>query len=185
MSLDLALEVFPETEGAERAYGDVRDAVGDVPWVHEIALVEHHRNDRIVVRGTFAGRYVDVEDQRDLIGKRTAEGALTGAVVGAFFGPPGLAVGFVSGGIAGGVAEAGIPELHGAFFDEVRADVPQGSSAVVLLAGADHADAMVAAFEGHGGQLVRRHLSPEAARALEAAVAGSPPAAGSSGADAS
>jgi uncharacterized membrane protein len=105
--------------------------------------------------------------------------------VGAFFGPPGLAVGFVGGGIVGGVAQAGIPELHGAFFDEVRADVPQGSSAVILLAGADHADAMVAAFEGHGGQLVRRHLSPEAARALEAAVAGSPPAAGSSGADAS
>jgi uncharacterized membrane protein len=75
------------------------------------------------------------------------------------------------------VAQSGIPELHGAFFDEVRADVPQGSSAVILLAGADHADAMVAAFEGHDGRLVRRHLSSEAARALEAAVAGSPPAA--------
>lgn len=180
MSLDLALEVFPKTEDAERAYGDVRAAVGDVPWVHEIALVEHHRRDRIVVRGSFAGRYVDVEDQSDLIGKKTAEGALTGAVVGAFFGPPGFAVGLVGGGLAGGVAQAGVPELHGAFFDEVRADVPEGSSAVVLLAAADHADAMVAAFEGHGGRLVRRHLSPEASRALEAAVAGYPPGAAAS-----
>jgi hypothetical protein len=33
---------------------------------------------------------------------------------------------------------------------------------------------MVAAFEGRGGRLVRHHLSPEAARALEGAVAGSP-----------
>jgi uncharacterized membrane protein len=177
MSLDLALEVFPKTEHAERVYADVRAAVGDVPWVHEIALVEHHRRDRIVVRGTFAGHYVDVLDQRDLIGKRTGEGALTGAIVGTLFGgPPGLAVGFVAGGVAGGVAEAGIPELHGTFFDEVRADVPEGSSAVILLASADHTDAMVAAFEGHGGTLVRRHLSPEASLALEAAVAGYPPA---------
>jgi hypothetical protein len=97
MSLDLALAVFPHIEGADHAYADVLDAVGDVPWVHEIALVEHHRRDRLVIRGTFAGRYVD---------------------------------------------------------------------------------AMAAAFEDRGGQLVRRHLSPEAARALEAAVAGRPLAAG-------
>jgi uncharacterized membrane protein len=178
MSLDLALEVFPHIEGADHAYADVRDAVGDVPWVHEIALVEHHRRDRIVVRGSFAGRYVDIEDQADPIGKKTVEGALTGAVAGAFFGPPGFAVGLVGGAAAGGAAQAGVPELHDAFFDEVRADVPQGSSAVVLLAGPGHVDAMAAAFEGRGGRLVRRHLSPDAASALEAAVAGSPRIAG-------
>jgi uncharacterized membrane protein len=178
MSLDLALAVFRHIEGADHAYADVLDSVGDVPWVHEIALVEHHRRDRLVVRGTFAGHYVDVDDQRDPIGKKTAEGALTGALAGALFGPPGLAVGLVGGGIAGGVAQAGVPELHDALFDEVRADVPQGSSAVTLLAAPAHVDAMVAAFEGRGGQVIRRHLSTEAARALEAAVAGRPLAAG-------
>jgi uncharacterized membrane protein len=178
VSLDLAVLVFPHIETAEHAYADVIEAIGDAPWTHEVAFVEHHRHDRIVVRGTFAGRYVDVDDEGDLIGKRTAEGALTGAVVGVLFGPAGLAVGIVGGGVAGGVAEAGhIPELHGTFFDEVRADVPEKSSAIVLLAAPEHADAMVTAFAGHGGRLVRRSLSPEAARALEAAVAGSPPAA--------
>ena len=53
---------------------------------------------------------------------------------GAFFGPAGLAAGLVGGGMVGGAAQAGIPDLHDAFFDEVRADVPQGSSAVMLLA---------------------------------------------------
>jgi hypothetical protein len=38
-------------------------------------------------------------------------------------------------------------------------------------------DAMTAAFEGRGGELIRRHLSAEAARALEAAVIGRPRAA--------
>jgi uncharacterized membrane protein len=177
MSLDLALAVFRHIEGADHEYADVLDAVGDVAWVHEIALVEHHRRDRLVVRGTFAGRYVDVDDQRDPFGKRTAEGALTGALAGVLFGPAGLAVGLVGGGIAGGLAEAEIPELHDALFDEVRAYVPQGSSAVVLLAAPEHVDAMVAAFEGRGGRIARRHLSAEAARAFEAAVEGRPIAA--------
>ena len=179
MSLDLALMIFDHTEGAERAYSEVQGASGDAPWVHEIAFVEHHRHDRIVVRGTFAGRYVDLDEQGDMIGKRTAEGALTGAVVGIFFGPPGLAVGLVAGGTAGGLSESKhVPRLHDAFIDDVRAEVPEKSSAVLLLASPEHADAMVSAFEHHGGRLVRHHLSPEAAKALESAVAGSPPATG-------
>jgi uncharacterized membrane protein len=175
MSLDLALMVFDHVEGAERAYADVLPASARAPWVQEIAFVEHHRHDRIVVRGTFAGRYVDVDEQGDVIGERTAEGAMTGAIVGAFFGPPGFAVGLVAGGTAGGLHEAReVPHLHDAFLDDVRAEVPEKSSAVLLLASPEHVDAMVAAFQGHGGRLVRHHLSPQAARALEGAVAGRP-----------
>jgi hypothetical protein len=96
MSLDLAIVVFDHIEGAERADADSLGVSAGAPWVHEIAFVEHHRHDRIVVRGTFAGRYVDV-----------------------------------------------------------------------------NVDAMVAAFEGRG-RPVRHHLSPQAAQALEGAVAGRP-----------
>jgi uncharacterized membrane protein len=177
MSLDLALMIFDHIEGAERAYADVLDAAGDAPWVHEIAFVEHHRHDRIVVRGTFAGRYVDLDEQGDVIGKRTAEGALTGAVAGIFFGPAGLAVGLVAGGTAGGLSESKhVGRLHDAFIDDVHAEVPEKSSAVLLLASPEHADAMVSAFADRGGRLVRHHLSPEEAKALEDAVAGRPPA---------
>ena len=123
MSLDLALMIFDHIEGAERAYSDVLGASGDAPWVHEIAFVEHHRHDRIVVRGTFAGRYVDLDEQGDVIGKRTAEGALTGAVAGIFFGPPGLAVGLGAGGTAGGLSEAEhLPRLHDAFIVHQRVE---------------------------------------------------------------
>jgi uncharacterized membrane protein len=179
MSLDLALMIFDRVEGAERAYSNVIGASHDAPWVHEIAFVEHHRHDRIVVRGTFAGRYVDLDDQGDVIGRRTAEGALTGAVAGAFFGPPGFAAGIVVGGAAGGLSESeDAPHLHDALVDDVRSEVPEKSSAVLLLASPEHADAMVAAFDGSGGRLVRHHLSPDAAQALESAVAGRPRAAG-------
>jgi uncharacterized membrane protein len=185
VSLDLALVVFDRIERAERAYADVIGASGDAPWIHEIAFVEHHRHDRIIVRGTFAGRYVDVDDEGDYIGKRTAEGALTGAVAGVLFGPLGIATGLVAGGTVGGLAEADhAPVLHDTLVDEVRADVPEKSSAVLLLASPEHVDAMAAAFEGHGGRLVRRSLTPEAAKALEAAVAGRPSAAPPSAGDA-
>src|SRR5688500_6695803 len=80
MSLDLALLGFHHVEGAERAYATVLESSGRGPWVDALAFVEHHRHDRIVVRGTFAGRYVDIDERGDVIGKRTAEGALTGAV---------------------------------------------------------------------------------------------------------
>jgi uncharacterized membrane protein len=178
VSLDLALVVFDHIEGAEHAYADALDASRGAPWTQEIAFVEHHRHDHIVVRGTVAGRYVDIDEEGDVIGKRTAEGALTGALAGALFGPAGIAVGLTAGGTIGGLDQAEhAPALHDAFIDEVRADVPEKSSAVLLLASPEHVDAMVAAFDGRRGRLVRHSLSPEGAEALAAAVAGSPAAA--------
>jgi uncharacterized membrane protein len=78
---------------------------------------------------------------------------------------------------AGGLDEAGrVPHLHDALLDDIRAELPEKSSAVLPLASAGHVEAMVAAFEGHGGRLVRHHLSSEGARAVEGAVAGRPTA---------
>jgi hypothetical protein len=46
-----------------------------------------------------------------------------------------------------------------------------------MLAAPAHVDAMVEALEGHGGRVLRHHVSGEDARALEQAVAGDPQAA--------
>jgi uncharacterized membrane protein len=175
MSLDLALLVFHHIEGAERAYAGMLESSGPRSWVQEVSFVERHRHDRIVVRGTFAGRYVDLDERGDVIGKRTGEGALTGALVGFVFGPAGLAVGLVAGGTAGGLSESEhAPHQHDRFLEEVRAEVPVKSSALLLLAAPEHVDAMIAALEGSDGRLVRHQLTPDAALALEAAVAGDP-----------
>lgn len=179
VGLDLALMVFEHTEGAEQAYSRAPREIEGVAWAREVAFVEHHGRDRIVVRGTFAGHYVDADDEEHFVGPRMAEGAVAGGTAGLLLGPAGLAAGFVAGGIAGGVAtEHAGPQLRGELFDEVRKEVPQGSSAVILLAPAEHVDAMVAALEPLGGRLVRHHLTPEATQALQAAVAASPSVAG-------
>jgi uncharacterized membrane protein len=175
MSLDLALVVCKHPEGADYAYADARDAVGDQPWMHEVAFVEHHRHDKLIVRGNMGGHYVDIDDRADVVGPKVGKGALTGAIVGACFGPPGFAAGLAAGGMIGGLEESShVPALTGAFFEEVRADVPQGKSAVVLLAAPDHVDAMIAAFDANRVSVVRRHLSDDAARALEAAFTAGP-----------
>jgi uncharacterized membrane protein len=178
--LDLAVVTFAHVEGAEHAYADVLDSQGQAAWTREIAFVEHHGRDRIVVRGSFAGHYVDIEDEGDMINRRTAEGALTGAAVGLLFGPAGLAAGLAAGGTIGGLqgSQEAIPELRGAFFDEVRADVPEGSSAVILLANPEHVDAMVGALESHNGHVTRHRVTTDQAAALREAVADAPPSAG-------
>src|SRR5690349_19763462 len=103
-AVELALVVFDGIEGAEQAYSRAPDQVGGVPWAREVAFVEHHRHDRIVVRGTFAGHYVDADDEQQFIGSKTVKGALEGGAAGLLLGPPGLAVGLVGGGLAGSVA---------------------------------------------------------------------------------
>ncbi|MBV8216949.1 MAG: DUF1269 domain-containing protein [Solirubrobacterales bacterium] len=176
--LDFALVVFKHTGGAEEAYSRAPRSIDGVAWADRVAFVEHHRRNRIIVRGTFAGRYIDADDESEFVGKKTAEGAIAGGAIGLFAGPLGLAVGLVGGGLAGGVAqERHSPHLRSAFFDEVRREVPEGDSAVIMMATPDVVDAMVSALEPLGGRLARHHLSVEEAKALEDAVAGDPEAA--------
>ncbi|HEY2603270.1 MAG TPA: DUF1269 domain-containing protein [Thermoleophilaceae bacterium] len=179
MSLDLAVMVFRHVDDADHAYADAYEANASAVWLREAAVVEHHRHDRIEVRGTVAGHWVASDDEGDVVGKKALEGALTGFVAGFVFGPAGWAAGLAVGGTVGGVAQAeSAPHDHGAFFDEVRADVPPKSSAIVLLAAPSHVDEMVATLEGRkGSRLTRRQLPDEVEQSLRAAVASSPDAA--------
>jgi uncharacterized membrane protein len=178
MELDLAVFVFDSIPGAEHAFADARDRARGEPWLNEVAFVERHRRDRIAMRGTVLGHYVDIDDLGEAVGRDAAVGALTGALVGLLLGPVGLAPGVVVGGAVGGLIESveDAPHPQGPLFDEVRHDIPEGSSAVILLAAPEDADAMVKAFEGLGGRLIRRRLTTEAVDALLAAVADAPAA---------
>jgi uncharacterized membrane protein len=170
--------MFEHTSGAEQAYSRARRDAEGAPWWQEIAFVEHHRRDRIVFRGTFAGHYVDADDEDEFVGAKTAEGAVIGGAAGLLLGPAGLAAGLVGGGMIGGVStEHSGPRLRSALFDLVRGEVPEGSSAVIMLGSPEHADAMADSLGEQQGRLVRHRLTPEATQALRAAVADSPSAA--------
>jgi uncharacterized membrane protein len=180
VSLDLALVSFKGQPTAASVFGTVRDRVGrDAPWTSEVAIVEHLGRGRMSVRGTFASHYVDVEETDHVSIPGAGEGALTGAVVGVVFGPPGFAAGMVLGGIIG--AEKGKPtEVEPepeSLVDELRAAVPSGHSAIALLADPEHVDAMLSALgDSHQVAVVRRSLTDEQASALIASIAADPPA---------
>jgi uncharacterized membrane protein len=175
MSLDLVVIVFGRIEDAELAYADARERAPDAPWINEVAFVEHHWHDRIVMRGTFAGRYVYVDDLGDATGPDAVVGALTGALVGSIFGPAGFATGLVGGASIGGYIDSVYTkDPQGDLFEEVRRDIPEGSSAVLLLAAPEHADAMIDAFDNLGGTVIRRTLTDEQVERLTAAVQDAP-----------
>ena len=103
---------------------------------------------------------------------------MAGAVVGLAFGPPGFAAGFVAGGIAGGVHESAVhtPQESGALFDEIRRDIPEGSSGIVALVSADDSAALIEALHERAVRLTHHRLSEPEAAALQAAVVQAPPA---------
>jgi uncharacterized membrane protein len=176
MSLDLALIVFQHTDRADRAYADVHDAVGDAAWQLRIAFAERHRH-RLVVRGTFAGHYVDYDGEGDAANASAVRGAAVGAAAGILLGPAGMAAGMVAGAAAGGREGAlSAPEVHDALIDQVGAELEKGQSAIVYLASAQEVDDLMAVFESTGGRLVRHSLTPAAVAALGAAVADRPAA---------
>lgn len=178
MSLDLALIVFGHTDAADHAYADVHDALGDRSWMLKIAFAERHRHHRLVIRGTIAGRYVDVDDEGDAANEDAARGAVIGAAAGLLLGPAGLAAGMTAGAAIGGTEGArSAPELHDALIDQVRAELAVGESAVVCLASPEDVDDLIDAFAATGGRVVRHTLTQQAAEALEAAVADRPPTA--------
>lgn len=55
----IAVASFPRSSDAERAYTRLG---GDAPWRHEVAFIERHGRGAIGLRGTFAGRRVDIDD---------------------------------------------------------------------------------------------------------------------------
>jgi uncharacterized membrane protein len=175
--VDAAIISFDHIEGAELEYASARDRLPGAGWLEKAAFIEVHHKGRIVVRGTILGHWVDIEDEGDFIGRDTAVGAIVGVFVGLALGPPGWAAGLVLGGTIGGLEEANhIPTLQGTAFDEIRKDVPQNSSALLLVAEPADVDAMISAFADTSGRLTRYQLSPEATAELEASLASRPAA---------
>jgi uncharacterized membrane protein len=168
-----------ENTAAER-FADGRDrSPARAPWAREVGFVEHHHNGHLLLRGTFAGHYVDVDETDHVSEKGAGEGALVGGLIGVVLGPPGLAVGLVLGGIIG--SQAGTPSESEAepqpLIGQLRTAVPRSCSAVVLIAAAPDVDEMLAAIGQGTRGTIRQTLTADQAATLEASLSTTPPAA--------
>jgi len=177
VSLQFAVAQFDGEGTAVRRYEAAKERLGeDVAWLHEIGFVEHHHSGHMLMRGTFAGHYLDVDESDHVSQKGAGEGAVAGALIGALLGPPGLALGFMIGGVVGSQVggssdvEAEPQELA----ERLREAVPRSSSAIVLFGSGSDVDEMLASV-GDGAQAVTRlTLTPEQTAAIEASLATTP-----------
>ena len=172
--IEVGFATFSGVHAAEHAFAEARDGEPGAAWLGDAAFVEVHRHGRIVVRGTVLGHYVDVDGLEDAIGPDTVAGAVVGAVAGLPLGPSGFAAGLVGGATAGGAVEASQTTTQGPAFDAIREHVPDGSSAVVVVADPQRIRAMYRALFAGADTFVRHRLSPEAEAELRAALAETP-----------
>jgi uncharacterized membrane protein len=173
--MEVAIATFAHADRAERAFGDARERDPGAAWLSDAAFVEVHRHGRVVVRGTVAGHYVDIDDEADVIGRDTVVGAIVGAAVGLVLGPLGFAVGLVSGGTVGGVVEAShLPVMDGAMIDAIHDQISEGSSAIVVFADPARVREMADALEKQAHAFTHYRLSGEAEEHLRSAVARAP-----------
>lgn len=180
MGLDFALLSFDGVNSATEAFVAARDRLDPgAVWPSEVGFVEHHENGKLVLRGTFAGHYVDVDEALHVSERGTEEGVAVGAVIGTLLaGPLGLAVGTVTGGTIG--SQAGKPSETDAepraLAERLRAAVPLSSSGIVLIADAHDVDEMIAALGQTGARVIRKAVTPEEAAAVQASLSASPAA---------
>jgi uncharacterized membrane protein len=179
MDLDFALLIFPGVNSAAEAFAVARDRSGAAgSWAREVGFVEHHHDGHLVLRGTFAGHYVDVDEALHVSQRGAAEGWGVGAVIGALLGPPGFAAGMVLGATIG--SEVGRPSEVDSepqlLTDRLRDVVPRSGSAIALIADANDVDELLAAVDGSTARMIRKSLAPDDAAALQASLSATPAA---------
>jgi uncharacterized membrane protein len=184
VSLDLAMIPFDGEGTAVKRYADARDRsstpgreLTQAQWARDVGFVERHHDGRLLLRGTFAGHYLDVDEEDRVSQKGAGEGAATGGLLGVVLGPPGIAVGLLLGALVG--ANVGSPqEVESepqALTARLREGVPRGSSAIVMIAPAAEVDEMLTALGDDAQDPVRRTLADGETAALEASLSAAPP----------
>jgi uncharacterized membrane protein len=177
VSLDLAVAQFEGETTAVNRYAAAKERAGDAPWMHKVGFVERHHSGKLLLRGIFAGHYLDVDESDHVSETGAARGAIAGGLIGVLAGPPGIAVGLLLGTLAGSQAAhpTQVEAEPEAVAEQLRAVVRRSSSALVTVAPAPDVDEMLAAVSPGAESVLRRTLSSEEEAALEASLHTLPP----------
>jgi uncharacterized membrane protein len=174
--MDFALVAFDGVNAAAEAFAAARDRAGTSGWQEQIGLVERHEDGHLVLRGTFAGHYVDVDEALHVSESGAAKGWRIGALIGLFLTPAGFAVGSVLGAIIG--SQEGEPTERdpepALLVDKLRTALPAPGSAVVLVADESAVDEFLSALELGSADVSRKTLSADELAVLDTALGEAP-----------
>lgn len=149
----------------------------DPAWTQKVGFVERHHGGHLVLRGTFAGHYVYVDESDHISELGAGETAAAAAVVGAAVaGPPGIALGLLLGAIVGSQAAkpTEVESEPETLVERLREVVAPSSSAIVMIAPASDVEEMLAALGDTARATVHRSLSDAEAAALQASLGDAP-----------
>lgn len=175
--MDVALVAFDGVDTAAEAFGAALDRSGPTSrWHKQVGLVERHQDGHLVLRGTFAGHYVDVDEASHTSEEGAAEGWKRGALAGFLLTPAGFAVGSVLGAVIG--SQEGEPSERetapALLTDKLREALPSPGSGLVVVAEADLVEDMLQALELGDAYVTRRSLSENERADLDIALGSTP-----------
>lgn len=168
MPVEMAAIAFDGTYAAEGELSNLRVSRVD-PWLSEVAVLEHHHSGRYSMKATSP----DYGD-RDHVGAGIAIGGGTGLLLGLIGGPLGLlfwgAVGATLGGAAGAAKSSAEGGAFDPLVDEVKDALPDGTSALILVADNPTAEEFVSAVRARNRQVIRHELTDEQVEQLKQAA---------------
>jgi uncharacterized membrane protein len=170
--MDLAAVQFNGQGTAVERYAAAKERSGDASWTRKVGFVERHSNGHLLIRGVFAGHYVDVDESDHVSQVGGGEGAVAGGLIGVLAGPPGIAVGLLAGAVIGSDhgPTTDTEREPDALADQLRAVVPPSTSAIVAIGSAPEIDGMLASVSDGAQSVTRRTLSEQDQKALEEAL---------------
>jgi uncharacterized membrane protein len=166
-TVEICILKFDDTDGADEALKEVRDAQGDRnPWLHDIGVIARPLLGRVRVAMSFPDGKSQTLHEGDLADAASDFGGLSGYFLSALAGPLGPMFGSVHGALAAGVQGS---ELEGRLFhlDELKKALPRESSALVFVGSTQACDALVKLFDSYRPKVIRRNVENELRNRLE------------------
>lgn len=170
---EFALVAFHGVNTAAEAFAAARDQAEPAErWPAQVGLVERHKDGHLVLRGEFAGHYLDVDEAMHLSEPGAERGWAIGGLIGLLLTPAGFAAGNVLGAMVG--SQVGYPTETDAdpklLTERLRETVPAPGSAVILVADTQTVDALAMALGTGQRHVTRRTLSEKELAELNTAL---------------
>ena len=160
--LEMVSANYDGAHAAESALSALR-ADRDDEWLSEVSIIEHGSDGRYSVKA----KNPDLEKTHADSG--AAIGGLTGLFIGAIGGPLGLLLWSGLGAMTGAAIGAGRESAFLPMVDELKAAIPPGASALILVGETETLNGFVTTLNVPESQTIRHSLTSEQARELSEA----------------
>jgi hypothetical protein len=167
--MEICILKFDGSHAAEDALKEQIDAVGDrTPWLYDVGVIARPLIGRVRIGATFPDGNAVTFREGDLAKAGGELGAYTGYYLTQLVATHESRIGAAVKGGSTGKSIGGTVENQLFQIDAIKQALPRDSSALVLVADTKLCDAMVETFKSYEPQVVRRDVTDELRKRLQA-----------------